>query len=207
MRTRILDQTYPRAGPVISATVMYKLRGVSRSRSVNVASAVLFGGGVLAMVAHQVLGDETGLWPVVSSFGFGAPIVGTASLAWLGNRYSEPIYVTFAGIAAIIMSVVSILLFPLSVPAGLLVWASIPALKDVEHKEVAMALGASVLMILTFMIPIVIVGAAAESGVEAVLSSARPEHGSLAAESGPRAAIAAVAVVLILVRTHLRSQS
>ena len=87
------------------------------NRSVAIAGwfTVLAGLGLMAVHYYGGSpGDPEGWFAAV---GFGAPFVGAGALCLVGHRMARPMLCVAAGVALVIMSVVSIIMFPLLIAA------------------------------------------------------------------------------------------
>lgn len=83
---------------------------------------VLAGAGIAVM--HYVGGSDGDPEGWFSAVGFAAPFIGAGCLALVGAYRSKPGLCLAAGGSLAVMSVVSILLFPLVIPAGILAWST-----------------------------------------------------------------------------------
>ena len=93
-------------------------------RSVAIAGwlTVLAGLGLMAVHYYGGSPDDPEGW--FAAAGFGVPFVGAGALCLVGNRTDRPILCVAAGIALMIMSVVSIVMFPLLVAAVIMMTAA-----------------------------------------------------------------------------------
>lgn len=93
-----------------------------------IAAVAIVLGGVLLMAVHSFAGSDGGPEGVFSDVGFGAPFVGIGGLALIGLNFDKPVLCRFAGLFLIPMSVVSIVLVPLLIPAAILMFAPVESL-------------------------------------------------------------------------------
>ena len=90
-----------------------------------VTGAITIAAGIAVMVVHNSAGTDGDTEGWFAAAGFGAPFVGAGSLAVIGGALDRPALCVAAGIALHPMSVVSIILWPLLIPAALMVWAGL----------------------------------------------------------------------------------
>ncbi len=92
----------------------------SRTSSILASAAVIVGGSGLVFVHYYAgsPGDPEGWF---AALGFAAPFIGVGALALAGTLRRRPALAFAAGVALVPMSVLSIVLIPLLIPAALLI--------------------------------------------------------------------------------------
>lgn len=86
----------------------------------GVASAAVIAGGVAVMFVHYYAGSPGDPEGWFAALGFAAPFIGAGFLALVGTLRGQPALIFAAAVALIPMSVLSIVLIPLLIPAVLL---------------------------------------------------------------------------------------
>jgi hypothetical protein len=81
------------------------------------------GTGFALMAVHYLAGSDGDPEGWYSAAGFAAPFVGAGCLALVGDRFATPLLCVAGGVALAVMSVVSIIVVPLIVPAGFMIAA------------------------------------------------------------------------------------
>jgi hypothetical protein len=81
------------------------------------------GTGFALMAVHYLAGSDGDPEGWYSAAGFAAPFVGAGYLALVGDRFATPLLCVAGGVALALMSVVSIIVVPLIVPAGFMIAA------------------------------------------------------------------------------------
>ena len=92
-----------------------------RNRSVVISGLVTIAAGLGLMAVHNFGGSDGDPEGWFSAIGFGAPVVGAGALALVGAYFKEPALCGAGGVALGIISVVSIIMIPLLVPAGFMI--------------------------------------------------------------------------------------
>ncbi len=92
------------------------------TRTVDIAaSAAIVLGGVAVAFIHYYGGSPGSPEGRFAALGFASPFIGAGLLALVGTRREHPALLLAAGVALIPMSVLSIVLIPLIIPAVLLI--------------------------------------------------------------------------------------
>ena len=95
------------------------------TRSVAIAAWTTVLAGFALIAVHFYGGSPGDPEGWFSAVGFGAPVVGAGTIALVGIRFDEPALCVAAAGAVAVMSVVSIVMFPLLAAAGIIVAGSV----------------------------------------------------------------------------------
>jgi hypothetical protein len=96
------------------------------------------GAGFVLMAVYYFAGSDGDPKGWYSAAGFAAPFVGAGCLALIGDRFATPLLCVAEGVALAVMSVVSIIVIPLVVPAGFM----IAAIRNASIREGALVVPA-----------------------------------------------------------------
>ena len=110
---------------------------MQKARLASIASAITIaaGGGLIAI--HHLGGTPGDTEGWFASTGFGAPFIGAGLLGLLAVLKSCPLYCAAAGLALPPMCIISVIGFPLLIPAGMLIVVALA--NEVPVREMALA--------------------------------------------------------------------
>jgi hypothetical protein len=91
------------------------------SRSVVISGWATIAAGFVLMAVHYFAGADGDPEGWLAATGFAAPFVGAGCLALVGDRFAKPLLCVAGGGALAVMCVVSIIMIPLVVPAGVMI--------------------------------------------------------------------------------------
>ncbi|MGB5757188.1 MAG: hypothetical protein WBM50_09760 [Acidimicrobiales bacterium] len=118
----------------------------------TVASAAVIVGGVGLVFVHYYGGSPGDPEGWFAALGFAAPFIGAGVLALVGTRRGRPALVFAAGVALIPMSVLSIVLIPLLIPAMLLMAHAAVDRFDARDLAVPLLLALGLVVVLAILV-------------------------------------------------------
>ncbi len=118
----------------------------------RLAAAAVIVGGVGLVFVHYYAGSPHDPEGWLSAIGFGAPFVGAGVVASVGVARGHAGLMLAAGIAVVPMSLLSIVLIPLVISAGVLVMRAVSLGVEVRSLSVPATLGAALLAALMYLV-------------------------------------------------------